>query len=1673
MARHKAPRMQHHRLSLKALSRFSRKEQEAPYLLPRRCWELSRGSREGYSSKLFRMVPTGRLCSRVDHSHRPEGGEERPSVGASQRREEGKGKARQERCWRPLRHREKVGPATWEEPTCYICWGGGHSTFRGPGRFPAGYTPGWSVAKTRKPTLTVGFVESPTCEGDQGRGDRCGGAATVTHTRQTTSEGGGRGAGASRCHQAEQSGEGGIKEKTQEISERLPPPVTEAPSIETSLRQSELFRPIVECEELQCISSAPIEKEGAQRSRLRVPVAGKSGCRATGTGGTGRGGSHQLRAWGKKSEALQLLPAGSQAVAGSPLEGLQRDRPACKGPGFTPGWRVATIGRSLSRKADSGRDSHQARVAGREIPGNTVPGGRRDGPSPYPLGGHEALPTGPEGRGTWVVESQPKLAVGLGRGPKRQGPRKRRQRERKKGQDQRQGCKRKLVSMAAERKGKDLRERGKRRRKLTDVPADATASCTGLPREQRLREANGDSPMQPAERGGCIPPDATVIECQGADANLNCIAHPLFDPGPPVSRAGVLEKLSQCTSLAECGIWLAWGLKVKAIDLCKVVAGPTQAAERPVRSGGLFPLPVTFPDLSSVQELDLTAPRNSELAAECWLGVSSMAINVMYGCTQDGTSRTAGKVHRAAREVLLDRIKRFLNGEVPPEQPFDRVIEELNERKVNYTGEEVSQPLALTAVQIEKSLPPVGHGGSVPVERFLTGRTKYLMENPSECLLPENEWGDANLQARVHIKKGEELGVFELLRERGIIKWVPASTAFQSSRGAILNGLFGVVKPGRFTSTGCPILRVIMNLIPANSVLSIIRGDIAALPSASAWIPIVLSEGNELFMSQGDMSSAFYLFSIPDVWLPYMVFNYLVPGEKIGLTAGTFFRPACVVLPMGWNSSVGVMQQLSREVLLRHGLPRNLELRKGHPLPTWFSEVLEKTPASKAWWQVYLDNFMSGEVSRGPEHNLNAWLGELAMEGWSSAGILTAQDKQVVDSPSVVELGVRLDGASGLLGASPARVLKTIWASVHFLRRRWWDKKLAQIILGRWVFILQFRRAAMSCLSRSWESVEAICPRPAQIELVHHEVLQLVCMAPLLQTDMRAGYDEEITCSDASETGGAAAISRGLTWSGKSLVSFLSDQRLQPIAKPILLISVFNGIGGCFRIYDILGVAVEARISIDVSKPANRVTRCTWPNTLELLDITQIKREDVQEWANAHPRVAEVHLMAGFPCVHLSAVRAYRQNLEGEGSRLFWDLLTLIGWIEEIFGSFCKFKYCVENVASMDEAARREISGWLDIVPVKLCPSDCMPFSRPRFAWCSVELYEMEGLSLFTEKEYVRAFAEGPEVPVSSWIRPGWKWEAAQDGVKFPTFMKSIPRLQPPPMPAGLHRASADTVQRWREDEYRFPPYQYARQFMLSHPDHPLRTLDSSERELLLGFGPGHTKTCMPASESKKSAKKFEDTRKSLCGDSFAIVSFAIIASQMCAELLPRMSPSRIVSRLGLAPGSSAHPDVAVPLTRWLNYGGSGEVHEGGSLALVKQLGLTVNHTGSDVRITTGQLMGGKTQAHGSVGAFWWQWKQLFKVRWIQPNHINFLEMRMILNTLLWKSRNPKKVGRRWLHLEDSMVCLYILSKGRTSSHLLQPLAKKIGAIQMGLGCTVLHGHVASEENPTDAASRD
>ena len=118
---------------------------------------------------------------------------------------------------------------------------------------------------------------------------------------------------------------------------------------------------------------------------------------------------------------------------------------------------------------------------------------------------------------------------------------------------------------------------------------------------------------------------------------------------------------------------------------------------------------------------------------------------------------------------------------------------------------------------------------------------------------------------------------------------------------------------------------------------------------------------------------------------------------------------------------------------------------------------------------------------------------------------------------------------------------------------------------GRWVFGLQFRRPGMAILQHIWKLIagtERVSPMLKQ--QVRMELLQLVCLSPLWHCNLGAPVDDKVMASDASETGGAVASASSLSTEGLDFLqaSRKSEADAGSNCAPILVISLFNGIGG-------------------------------------------------------------------------------------------------------------------------------------------------------------------------------------------------------------------------------------------------------------------------------------------------------------------------------------------------------------------------------------------------------------------------------------------------------------------------------------------------------------------------------
>lgn len=313
----------------------------------------------------------------------------------------------------------------------------------------------------------------------------------------------------------------------------------------------------------------------------------------------------------------------------------------------------------------------------------------------------------------------------------------------------------------------------------------------------------------------------------------------------------------------------------------------------------------------------------------------------------------------------------------------------------------------------------------------------------------------------------------------------------------------------------------------------------------------------------------------------------------------------------------------------------------------------------------------------------------------------------------------------------------------------------------------------MAVLSRSWDYVSDPRNRWKSWSRVCEELTLLFGLVPLLQFDLRLEFSNLVSCADASETGGAVAISRSLSESGQELETRIQSPGADPLKCPILVISAFNGIGGAFRAYDLAGVFPSAIIAIEIDPAARRVVRGCWPYCMEANDVMLVEMAMVQHWANLFPRIREGHLWGGFPCVHLSSARSDRLNLEGEGSNLFFKLVQVIEMCEHVFGPDIPVEFVIENVFAMDVSARIEISMRLDIKPLKLDPADCTPMSRPRLAWVSKAMLLTDGVEFWDCGDYTQVVMVAEFPPLCDWVNEGW--EPTLRGLRTPPSCRLSP----------------------------------------------------------------------------------------------------------------------------------------------------------------------------------------------------------------------------------------------------------------------------------------------------------
>ena len=220
------------------------------------------------------------------------------------------------------------------------------------------------------------------------------------------------------------------------------------------------------------------------------------------------------------------------------------------------------------------------------------------------------------------------------------------------------------------------------------------------------------------------------------------------------------------------------------------------------------------------------------------------------------------------------------------------------------------------------------------------------------------------------------------------------------------------------------------------------------------------------------------------------------------------------------------MQEMSENLLLRQGLHLQNQIKKGRSVPPWLNEVLATSRrTSRFWWHVYLDNFCAGE-RRLPTQSerLGRQCHEEAEQAWSRAGVLSSAKKKKAAVARIEELGAEINSDRRSLGVTLERWLGILQVTMFLLSKDYMTKKDLQVVLGRWTFMMQFRRPAMAVFDQVWGMASGTMKKKkATAAGSRRELFTAMCISPVLFTSLGAGISPCITASDDSGTGGAGS----------------------------------------------------------------------------------------------------------------------------------------------------------------------------------------------------------------------------------------------------------------------------------------------------------------------------------------------------------------------------------------------------------------------------------------------------------------------------------------------------------------------------------------------------------------------
>ncbi|CAK0881107.1 unnamed protein product, partial [Prorocentrum cordatum] len=680
-------------------------------------------------------------------------------------------------------------------------------------------------------------------------------------------------------------------------------------------------------------------------------------------------------------------------------------------------------------------------------------------------------------------------------------------------------------------------------------------------------------------------------------------------------RPGGLGELSR---LWPCGAW-------------QDLAGPGELlpVPRPTRSTGLVAALAAIRSRRGASQS--LPPVSREVGIDAWVELTALVTN--YGFL--GGPRLLAKLLKypaepsPAQVQALARFRRFATILVDEGDPVNLAPSAVVEQRASelYWGEQVTRAFPLTLDGILPGLPSPEVAAQVELADLLSGPAREVLLDPSILRLPEDEVQEPLPKARVLVEsKAEYYKIVEALCKLGVMEAeVPEET--WTHRGVpVRNGLFGVHKSWKQVGNRQRrVLRLIVNLVPTNALQRHYGGAAKAMGYPGLWPLLVLHPDEIQVHYSEDQSGCFHLYGVPRAWRGAFVIEEAVPGEVLGLPGSAWVRPRLRTCPMGWVNAVAFIQEAHENLVTGKapsgaGISADLLVRMGHRAPS-------SAGLPRNWFSVYVDNWDQGKVvleTEAEQYVFKPSGEQLAVRAaYAAAGVRRAPEKSAEGAINWETLGAQLRGADRLVGTSPSRRSYCLGRALgHLTAERVRDDDLLSDV-GRITFMMQFGRGYFSFLGRIFRELSVgRLPGPLGGDAAD-ELLAVVLATPLLWTDLAAQVSGEVVATDASETGGGACVSAGLSPKG---VARLGALRAGAPACPsdILVVSVFDATGGAAMALDLLGITPCGIIAVEPSKVARGVVRAAWPQAFCYPDASAVTHEEVLKWSSWYPQARRI-----------------------------------------------------------------------------------------------------------------------------------------------------------------------------------------------------------------------------------------------------------------------------------------------------------------------------------------------------------------------------------------------------------------------------------------------------------------